>query len=473
MNRRHFLVAGAAAAAMPGRALGQVAATGEVDVAIVGAGAAGLAAARRVAEHGRTYALLEALDRAGGRAQTDAATFGVPFDLGADRLWGPRRNPLVGVARANGLDATTALRLQRVRIGSRDARDADTEDFASALSRANRAIVTAGEQRTDIAAGRAVPDIGDWLPTVSFLLGPAFSSKDLDEVSAADYARAEERDEEAFCRQGVGAILALAAVPLAIQHSTPVTEIDWSGRLIALATPRGTIRARTVVLTVSTAVLAGGAIRFKPGLPPAIASACQRLTLGSYNRIGIELAGNPLRLRDDERVVFKVPGPAAMTLRGRVGGTDLAVASIGGRAGRELEQAGAAAMVAFATDTLAAHYGAGIRKAIGRTFATRWGLEPTILGAGSAAPPGAQPMRRALAQPIDNRLFLAGEATHETQWGTIGGAWLSGERAADQALRAVGVAIPLPASPAPLAPAKPGRTPKRRQPRRDDVPRRN
>ena len=353
-----------------------------------------------------------------------------------------------------------------MRIASRDARDADAEDFASALSRANRAIITAGEQRTDIAAARAVPDIGDWLPTVSFLLGPAFSSKDLDEVSATDYARAEERDEEAFCRQGLGTILALAAVPLAVQHSTPVTEIDWSGRLITLATPRGTLRARTVVLTVSTAVLAGGAIRFKPGLPPAIASACQRLTLGSYNRIGIELAGNPLRLRDDERVVFKASSPAAMTLRGRVGGTDLAVAGIGGRAGRELEQAGPAAMVAFVTDTLAAHYGAGIRKAIGRTFATRWGLEPTILGAVSAAPPGAQPMRRALAQPIDNRLFVAGEASHETQWGTVGGAWLSGERAADQALRAVGVAIPLPASPAPPAPPKPERTPKRRQPRR-------
>lgn len=317
-------------------------------------------------------------------------------------------------------------------------------------------------------------DLGEWQATVAFRLGPATFGKDLDEVSAADYARAEERAEAAVCRQGAGAILALTALTLPVQHSTPVTEIEWGGKLITLATPRGPIRARAVVLTVSTAALAGGAIRFKPALPAAVAAACQKLALGSLNQVGIELAGNPLRLRDDELVTFKTASADTMALLGRVSGTDLAVATLGGKAGRELEQAGEAAMVAFVTEQLTAHYGADIRTAIGRSFATRWGAAPTILGAMSVAAPGAQPMRRQLGQPLDNRLFIAGEATHETAWGTLHGAWLSGERAAEQALRALGVAVPTTA-PAPTLPRQPAQPlqRKRRQPRPSDMPARD
>ena len=61
-----------------------------------------------------------------------------------------------------------------------------------------------------------------------------------------------------------------------------------------------------------------------------------------------------------------------------------------------------------------------------------------MLGAISAAAPGAQPRRKVLMEPLNNRIFFAGEAAHETLWGTVGGAWESGERAADAALRALG-----------------------------------
>jgi monoamine oxidase len=476
MNRRDFLIAfGASAVALPAtaRAQGQVAASGEVDIAIVGAGAAGIAAARRAAAFGRSYALLEALDRVGGRAATDATRLGLPFDLGAHWLYGPRSNPLVPLARTNGLDVTPASRVQRLRIGSRDAGDAASEEFASALSRANRAIVTAGEQRTDTPAARALTDLGEWQATVAFRLGPGAFGKDLDEVSAADYARADERLEAAACRQGAGAILALAGLSLTVQHATPVTEIDWSGKVITLTTPRGTIKARSVVLTVSTAVLASSAIRFKPPLPTATVAACQKLTLGSLNQIGLEMAGNPLRLRDDEMVTFKAADSHTLALLGRVSGTDLAVATLGGRTSRDLEKAGEAAMAAFVADQLADHYGSDIRKSIGRSFASRWGAVPTIQGAMSVAVPGAQPMRRQLTQPLDNRLFVGGEAAHETAWGTLHGAWQSGERAADQALRAIGVSVPLPApATPPAAPRPPAETLRRqrRQPRPSDMP---
>jgi monoamine oxidase len=92
-------------------------------------------------------------------------------------------------------------------------------------------------------------------------------------------------------------------------------------------------------------------------------------------------------------------------------------------------------MTDFATAWLADLFGADVKKAIGKTHATRWNNEPWALGALSAAAVNGQPGRKVLMEPVRERLFFAGEAIHETLWGTVGGAWESGERAADAALR--------------------------------------
>jgi monoamine oxidase len=95
-------------------------------------------------------------------------------------------------------------------------------------------------------------------------------------------------------------------------------------------------------------------------------------------------------------------------------------------------------MVAFATEWLAGLYGADMKKVIKRTAMTQWSKEPWALGAFSSAPPGWQPARRVLMEPIRDRVWFAGEAAHETLWGTVGGAWESGERAAIEALKRIG-----------------------------------
>jgi monoamine oxidase len=112
---------------------------------------------------------------------------------------------------------------------------------------------------------------------------------------------------------------------------------------------------------------------------------------------------------------------------------------VAGKLGRDLSAQGEAAMLDFATGWLADLYGADVKKAVGRTAVTRWNAEPWALGAFSSAAVGAQPMRKVLMEPIHGRFFLAGEAAHETLWGTVGGAWESGERAADAALKLLGV----------------------------------
>ena len=95
-------------------------------------------------------------------------------------------------------------------------------------------------------------------------------------------------------------------------------------------------------------------------------------------------------------------------------------------------------MVDFAAEWLAGLYGADVKKAIKRSHATRWNQEPWALGAFSAAAPGGQSARRTLMEPVHDAIWFAGEAAHETLWGTVGGAWESGERAADAVLHRLG-----------------------------------
>ena len=115
-----------------------------------------------------------------------------------------------------------------------------------------------------------------------------------------------------------------------------------------------------------------------------------------------------------------------------------AMVDVGGTFGRELSAKGEAAMIDFATTWLSGLYGADIKNSVKRRHATRWNNEPWVLGAWSAAAPGAQPARKILTEPVSGRIFFAGEATHESLWGTVNGAWESGERAADAVLKLIG-----------------------------------
>jgi monoamine oxidase len=434
-DRRIFLTGSAALASAP--ALGAVSASGEVEVAIIGAGAAGIAAARKVAAAGRRFALLEASDRIGGRCLTDTTTFGVPYDRGAHWLHMPDLNPVAKLAtRGSGFEVYAAPPGQKLRITRRNAREGEMEDYLAAMVRANRAIQDGSRGKSDISCAQALPkDLGDWQPSVEFFLGPFGCGKNLEDISAMDFARSLERDTDSFCRQGLGALVAKLGADLPVQLRNPVRSLQSTRNFVEIETARGRINARVAILTVSTAALAAEKIRITPALPKRQLDAIAKLSLGSYDHVAFELKGNPLQLRNDDLVFEKATGARTAALLANVSGTPLCVIEIGGKFGNELSQKGEAAMVDFATGWLADLFGADVKKAIGKTHATRWNADPFALGAFSAAAVGGQPGRKILMEPVRERLFFAGEAVHETLWGTVGGAWESGERAADAALR--------------------------------------
>ena len=438
VNRRSFLAGSAAVAVSP--ALGAVPASGEVDIAIIGAGAAGIAAARRVAAAKQRFALIEAAERVGGRCITESRTFGVPFDRGAHWIHAPDINPVAKLATGSGFELYPAPPGHKIRIGRRHGRESEMEDFLAALVRASRAIAEAARGKADVSCALALPkDMGEWGPTVEFVLGPFGCGKDLAEVSAVDFARSVERTIDAYFRAGYGAALARLAAELPVQVSSPVTRVSWTGRTgVDIETPRGRIRARAAIVTVSTAILAAGKIRFIPDLPRRQQEAAAKLSLGSYDHIALELPNNPLGLQADDLVFEKSHTTRTGAILANMSGSTLCMVEVAGKFGRDLAAQGEQAMIAFALEWLGGLYGADLTKKVRRAAATRWNEEPWVLGAFSAAMVGGQPARRALMEPLNNRLWFAGEAVHETLWGTVGGAWESGERAAVDALRRIG-----------------------------------
>src|SRR5215469_8053042 len=444
LSRRSFLVSSAAvltaapAFAAP-RPAPEVPRSGWVDAIIVGAGAAGIAAGRRLAAAGKHFVLLEAADQIGGRCITDTKTFGIPYDRGARWIYAADINPLAKLGRQSGLDIYAAPPGQRMRIGRRYAREGEMEDFLASLVRANTAIADAA-RKSDIACAQALPkELGDWRPTVEFVLGPYGCSKELSDVSTADLSRSGERDNNAFCRQGFGTLLAKLAASLPILSATPVKSIEWWSRArIEVETPKGQFKTAAVILTVSTNVLTSGKIKMAPDLPKRHLEAATKLKLGSRDHVALELTGNPLGLRSDELVFERTESRQTAALFGNMSGSTICVIDVGGSFGRELSAKGEAAMIDFAISWLGGLYGTDVKNAGNRRHATRWNNEPWVLGAISAAAPGAQSARKVLAEPISGRIFLAGEATHETRWGTVNGAWESGERAGDAVVKLLG-----------------------------------
>jgi hypothetical protein len=341
------------------------------------------------------------------------------------------------------MDVYAAPHAQKIRIGRRNARAGETEEFLASLVRANRAIGDPG-RRADVAAQDALPkDLGDWTRTLEFTLGPATASKDLKEVSALDLSRLEPRDAGAFCRQGLGALVAKLADTVPVTVGAPVTRIVWGGRDLAVETAAGRVITRAVISTVSTNVLTSGKIKFAPDLPKRHLDAAAKLSLGSYDHIALELPFNPLGLQRDDFVVEKSDSNETALLLANIGNTSLCTVDVAGSFGRDLSARGEAAMVAFATEWLGKLYGSEVKGTVKRSAVTQWNASPFALGATSAAAPGAQGSRKILMEPLGS-LFFAGEAAHETLWGTVGGAWESGERAAEAALRRIGALGPEP-----------------------------
>jgi hypothetical protein len=377
----------------------------------------------------------------GGRCFTDTTTFNLPYDRGACSIHLPAQCSLAKLAGQNGTELYPNPERQRFRVRGRNGLEKDLEENRSKLEleefyaervRCYAAIAQAAAGKDDISCAKALPaDLGNWRRIMEFILGPYRFGAELTELSAKEYAVSIDRSAAQLCRQGIGALIGKLAWGMPIKFFSPVTLVDWGDRSVALLTGEGVVTARAVIVTASTAVLASGKIRFKPNLPGAYTSAFEKLKLGSYDHVALAFNGNPLGLDANEVVFERGYTTKTAALFANVHGTRLSLLTLAGRSGVELADKGENAMTDFALDWISGVFGSRAKTAVLRVHATSWTKDPWTLGAFSSVPPGAQEARKALSEPLNDVVWFAGEAVHQTLWGTVGGAWQNGERAAD------------------------------------------
>jgi len=406
----------------------------DVDIVIVGGGAAGMGAARRLARSGLTTRLLEAGSRLGGRAWTHEIA-GLDLDLGCGWLHSADRNSWVAVADEAGIPVMrtrAAWGAQHRNLGF------PPEEQAAAWQ-----AFEAWNQRlartpppSDCAAAALEPD-GPWNPYIRAIVS-FISGATLERLSAADYVAYDEASSENNwrLRSGYGALIA-HSLPRAVGLSlaTPMQKLIIDPGGVRITTPTDEIRARAAILTMSTAVLAGNTIELPAELDPWRVAARQ-LPLGLNEKLFLEITGEaPFEF---ETHVTGNPRDS-LTASYYIRPFDFPVVEcfFGGERARLLCESGLADGFAFAIDQLCDLFGSEVRRKLRPLAGSHWSRMTRIGGAYSYALPGHVGARKQLAQSFDGRVFFAGEATSAGDFSTAHGAHDSGVRAATEAIAAL------------------------------------
>ena len=438
--------------------------TYDVDAVIVGAGVAGLAAAGALRRAGARCVVLEAGGRIGGRAFTDhpAALGGAPFDHGASWLHAAERNPLAPLARQAGvaLHQTGGDWTRYVLIDGRRAEPPEIDAYNAAWERFEataRARAASGPDIAlpDISLDEAAAGMRDdpWLATIATWEASLIAAADPRDLSVRDWHLNELSGGNLRVEGGLGTMVARVLGPPAgeVRLGAPVRGIVWDrpGGGVEVTSDAGRLTARAAIVTVSTGVLRAGGIGFFPALPEARRAALDGLPMGLLSKVALRAAGaDRLDLPPGTSLYRRLADPAEPAMFFNLWSQEqpLAIGFYGGRAAWALARQGEAAIAAFARAEL--HRLLGPRAATAfapEVVVTRWGTDPAFLGAYAYATPGAVAARAAMDAPLSDSLWFAGEAwCSDGLAGTVGGAFLSGERAAASVAATLGLTVPKP-----------------------------
>jgi monoamine oxidase len=406
-----------------------------VDVAVIGAGAAGLGAANALKNSGLSVIVLEARDRVGGRAHTIMAAADVTFDLGCGWLHSANQNSFVKIAGQLNFEIDKTLPPWRERAYGNAFPRAERDAFIRALEefydRAEQAAKMARQAGRDSAANLYLEPGNRWNPMID-AISTYINGCELDQVSLLDMDAYEDTNINWRLRRGFGALIAAygASCPLALDCN--VALIDHSEKRVRIETSRGTLTADKVIITVPTNLIADEAIRFHPPLPAKV-DAARGLPLGLADKVVVAL--------DEPEALPKDGNLRGATMRTEMGtyhlrpfGQPCIEGFFGGRFAQSLEDSGPGALAATSIDEIVSFLGNDFRRKLKPLAESRWAHDPFARGSYSHALPGHAGDRVVLAAPVDGRLFFAGEATSPGFFSTAHGARDSGERAAGEVL---------------------------------------
>jgi monoamine oxidase len=406
--------------------------TSETEVAVIGGGAAGIAAVRRLHDAGVDCLLLEARDRLGGRIFTDTRS-GYPLDLGAGWLHSANVNPWTGIAAGQGktIDKTSPPWM----------RPSPQPKFSLEQQREFRAASSAFFERVD-AAGREHPDRpasdclepgNRWNPLIGSV-STYIAGAEPELVAMGDFERYRDTEVNWRVIEGYGAAVVAHAQGLPVMFGCEVTRIDRSGARLRIESSKGTLTAAHAIVTLPSSVIAQNEDLFAPALPDKTGAA-RGLPLGLADKLFIAL-DRADEFAADSRLYGATDVTETATYHMRPFGRPVIEAYFGGRNAWALEKDGDRAFFDFAVRQLTGLLGNDFAKRLKPLGMHLWGADPLARGAYSYAPPGHVGDRAKLAAPVDNRLFFAGEACSLDFFTTAQGAHRTGIDAADAVLAA-------------------------------------
>jgi monoamine oxidase len=408
-------------------------ANSDTEVVIVGGGAAGIAAARRLAKAAIGCLIVEARARLGGRAWTVTDASGIAHDLGCGWLHSADRNPWVKVAQAQGRTLDTSLPPWATLSLPAGFPQAEQEEFRSALHGFFERVGKVAAGPHDVAASQALDPNGRWNNLIS-AIGTYISGAEPELVSARDFDAYDDTGVNWRVREGYGTTIAAHGEGRPVMLDCPVLQIDHSGKRLKIETAKGTIAADQAIVTLPSALLADKEFLFSPALPEKT-QAARGLPLGLADKLFMSLenaeefeAGSQSFGRTD-RV-----GTAAYYFRPFE--RPVIEAYFGGNCAQELEAGGERAFFDFAVSELTGLFGSDFARRLKPMHSHSWGADPFAGGSYSYAVPGSADCRAKLAAPVNDRLFFAGEACSPDNFSTAHGGWLSGVTAAEQAIAA-------------------------------------
>jgi monoamine oxidase len=401
------------------------------DIAIIGAGAAGLGAAHALKKTGVSFVVLEARDRVGGRGHTIMASPEVTFDLGCGWLHSADKNSFVGIAEQLGFEVDRTLPPWRERAVGKAFPQDERMQFIAALDAFYDRAYEAAQNGRDAPASDYLEPGNRWNPMID-AVSTYVNGCELDQESILDMDAYEDTAINWRVRRGYGALMAAYGAALPLAFNCAVTLIDHSAKRLRIETSQGTLSADKAIVTVPTGLIAQEAIRFHPALPAKV-DAAAGLPLGLADKVMLALA--------DADALPKDGNLRGATMRTEMGtyhlrpfGQPCIEGFFGGRYAQALEDAGDGAIAAASIDEIASFLGNDIRRKLTPLRESRWAHDPFARGSYSHALPGQAHQRAVLAAPVDDRLFFAGEATSLNFFSTAHGAHDSGERAAREAL---------------------------------------